>query len=441
MLRRMFTLVVVVMFALALAPPAARAAVSKQERKVLEAIERRTPEAIELLRRMVVVSSGTMNLEGVREVGRITTAAFETLDFTARWVDGAAWERAGHLIVERKGAKGAPRVLLIGHLDTVFEKDSPFQAWERRDDSTTAGPGIADMKGGNMVIWLALRAMADAGVLDRAHVVAVFTGDEENPGAPIELARRDLIEAARGVDAAIGFEGGSHASAVVARRGTTYWTLKTRGRPSHSSQIFKPAVGSGSIYEAARILTAFHDSLGGEAFLTFNPGLVLGGTQVEFDDAATRGNAFGKRNVVAESTVVLGDLRALTPEQHDRAVARMQAIVARNLPQTSAEIDFHSKYPPLAPTEANRRLLSVYDQASRDLGFGPVAEFDPGGRGAADVSFVAGVAAAAMDGLGIMGEGEHTVAEVGDLRTLPTQAQRFAVMLMRLADALKRQGP
>jgi len=425
----------VVLLALAWAPARGRAAVSKADRRVAAAVEQRRDDAIALLEQMVNVNSGTMNFDGVREVGRITAASFVTFGFTARWSDGAAWGRAGHLLCERPGRKGAPHVLLIGHLDTVFEKDSPFQRFVPLTDSTTSGPGIADMKGGNVVIWLGLRALADAGLLDRVHVTVIFTGDEENAGTPLELARHDLIEAARGADAAIGFEGGSHGQAVVARRGASNWTLRTAGKPYHSSQIFKPDVGSGAIYEAARVLATFRDSLAGEEFLTFNPGLVLGGTSVDYDDAATRGNAFGKRNVVAESTIVLGDLRTLTLEQRDRTAARMQAIVARHLPHASGEITFEHKYPPLAPTEGNRGLLALYDQASRDLGLGSIAEFDPGGRGAADVSFVASIAAAAMDGAGLMGDGEHTVNEVGDLRTLVPQAQRFAVMMLRLAES------
>jgi len=418
---------------MSLAGGRADAGLSKVERRVTAAVERRAPEALDLLERTVNVNSGTMNFDGVREVGRITGEAFENLGFTVRWSDGAEWGRAGHLIAEHQGAKGAPKVVLIGHLDTVFEKDTPFRRFEALNDSTVRGPGTSDMKGGNVVMWLSLRALADAGALDRAHVIAIFNGDEELAGEPVERARRDLVEAATGADAAIGFEGGDRTTGVVARRGSSEWTLVTSGKPSHSSAIFKPEVGSGAIYEAARVLTAFHDSLAGEPFLTFNPGLVLGGTEMTWDEAATRGNAFGKRNVVAESTVVLGDLRTLTPEQLARTQARMREIVSHHLPHTTAEIRFRDKYPPLAPTDANRRLLAFYDSASRDLGLGPVTEFDPGARGAADVSFTAGIAAAAFDGAGILGDGAHTVEETADPRSLTTQAQRFAVMLLRFA--------
>jgi glutamate carboxypeptidase len=110
----------------------------------------------------------------------------------------------------------------------------------------------------------------------------------------------------------------------------------------------------------------------------------------------------------------------------------MEAIAQRSLPGTSAEITFTEGYPPLAPTDGNRRLLSMYDRASRDLGFGRVTAVDPGKAGAADISFTAGRVAMALDGLGLMGEGGHTVEETADLSTLPSQTKRAAILMYRL---------
>jgi len=421
--------------ALAVPHPVSAATLSRAERQIVAAVDRGTPAALDLLERAVNVNSGTMNLAGVREVGRLFEPEFKALGFSTEWVEGAAWGRAGHLIARRRERGNGPRVLLIGHLDTVFEHDSPFQRFERLSDSTARGPGVIDMKGGNAVMLLALRALREAGALDRLAVTVILTGDEEKAGAPLALARRDLIAAAEWADVAIGFEDGAGdpRTAVVARRGATSWVLRTAGRPAHSSQIFREGVGSGAIYEAARILTAFRDSLV-QPYLTFNPGVILGGTAIAFDREASRGTAFGKTNVIAESTAVAGDLRALSIEQRDDAKATMSRIVADHLPQTGAEIVFSDGYPPLAPSEGNQRLLAMYDQASRDLGFGAVAPVDPSRAGAADVSFTEGLVEMALDGVGLMGDGGHTVAETADLRTLPSQAKRMAVMLARLAE-------
>jgi glutamate carboxypeptidase len=327
--------------------------------------------------------------------------------------------------------------LLIGHLDTVFEPSSPFQKFERLDDSTARGPGIIDMKGGDVIMLYALRALKDAGLLDRMNVTAVFDGDEEDSGTPKEAARKALVDAATGAHAALGFEDGAAdpKTAVISRRSAGSWTLRTTGEPAHSSQIFKPQVGAGAVYEASRILHEFYTTLSKEPYLTFNPGLAIGGTQVKVDTTGTEGSGAGKRNVVAEHMEVTGDLRTLSPEQQAKAKKTMQQIVARHLPKTNATIEFDDGYPPMAPTAGNRRLLAVYDQASRDLGFGPVVAVDPSRAGAADVSFVAGKVPMLIDGIGLSGHDDHTEKETADLRMLAPLTKRAALTMLRLTQS------
>lgn len=405
------------------------------ERRIVASVDAGSAAGIALLERFVNINSGTHNFPGVRAVADALAPGFQRLGFTTRWADGASWNRAGHLVAEWKGNGTGRKLLLIGHLDTVFEKDSPFQRFERVPGDSARGPGIADMKGGNVVMLMALAALKDAGLLDQLQVTAVFTGDEEDSGRPIEKARHDLTAAADWADIALGFENGPEAPhvAVIARRGSTTWWLRTSGTPSHSSQVFRPEVGSGAIYEMARILAAFHDSLSNDPPLTFNPGVMVGGTTVSFDAVENRGTAFGKTNVVAESAYVAGDLRALTPEQLARAKATMQRLVARHYPRTNAVLTIDDGYPPFAPTDGNRRLLSLLDQGSRDAGLPAVGPVDPARAGAADISFVAGRVDAALDGLGLKGRADHTVNETADLTMLAVQAKRAAILMARLA--------
>ena len=416
------------------------AAPNAVERAVVRAVDARDAEHLALLERIVNINSGTQNFAGVRQVGDVLRAQLDALGFRTRWVDGAAFRRAGHLVAEHPGP--GPKLLLIGHLDTVFEPSSPFQKFERMGDSTARGPGIIDMKGGDVIIVAALRALKDAGVLDRMNVVVVMHGDEEDSGAPLDLARKTLIDAAQGAAAAVGFEDGPgdpHV-AVISRRGAGGWTLNVTGVPAHSSQIFKPEVGAGAVYETARILTAFYETLSKEPYLTFNPGVALGGTQVAIDSTGTVGSASGKSNVVAERMTVTGDLRTLSPEQLARAKQAMTDIVARHLPNTQATIAFDDGYPPMAPTDGNRRLLALYDQVSRDLGFWPVGPVDPSRAGAADVSFVAGIVPMAIDGVGLSGHDDHTEKETADLRMLRVQTTRAAVLLWRLTQGAAGAG-
>lgn len=404
------------------------------EQAVVAAIDAAQPASIALLERAVNINSGTQNVDGVRAVGRLFAAEFERLGFRTRWVDGAAFKRAGHLVAERPGP--GRRFLLIGHLDTVFEADSPFQKFERVSETAARGPGVIDMKGGAVVMLAALAGLEKAGVLASMHVTVVMTGDEESAGEPQAAARAALVEAAKGADVALGFEDGDGdpKTAVIGRRGTTSWTLRVKGTPAHSSQIFREDIGYGAIFEAARILERFRTALAGEKSLTFNPGLILGGTDVQFDPPQARGTAFGKENVIPEQVVVAGDLRALTNEQFARARERMMEIVRTSpLAHTSAELVFEEGYPPLAPTDGNRKLLEIYDRASRDVGAGPVVAVDPDRAGAADVSFVAGLVPMVLDGIGLMGDGGHTVKETADLRTLPSQAKRAALLMYRVS--------
>ncbi len=406
------------------------------ERALTAYVNAHNGDALALLERVVNINSGTQNFDGVREVGRVFAAELDRLGFQTRWVDGAAFKRAGHLVAEHR--RTGPRMLLIGHLDTVFEKDSPFQKFERVDDRTARGPGIIDMKGGDVVMIGALKALQAVGTLESMNVVVVMTGDEEDSGDPLNAAREALVTAAKGAEVAIGFEDGpgDPRLAVTARRGTIGWQVRAHGTPAHSSQIFRDDIGYGAVYELARILNAFRERMAGEAHLTFNPGVILGGTSVDFDSVQLRGSAFGKTNVVAEHAVASGDLRALSVEQFDKARQTMTEIVAASLPHTSATITFDDGYPPMAPADGNARLLAMYDQASRDVGFGSVTAVSPDRAGAADVSFIASVGAI-IDGVGLMGHDDHTAAETADLTTLPSQTQRMAILLWRLA----KNGP
>lgn len=434
---RFAAIILALSFALALPRPPAAAqsgGLTDIERRIAAAVDAGAEDAISLLQRTVDINSGTLNPRGVKQVADVLAPEFEALGFRTRWAPlPDSLGRAGHLIAERTGDRGK-RLLLIGHLDTVFEEDSPFQIFVR-DGTTARGPGVVDMKGGNIVILQALRALHAEGALDGTTITVVLTGDEEAPGRPLDVARHELVEAAKRSDIALGFESGSrgdgHDFGVIARRSSSSWTLEVTARPAHSSTVFRDEVGAGAIFEAARILNAFYAELRGEQYLTFNPGMILGGTEVTYDAAAAAGTAFGKTNVVAERVIVRGDIRTITDEQLERTRDKMRQIVARSLPGTSATITFSDGYPSMPPTEGNRALLAMLDQASRDLGHGPILPFDPGARGAADVSFVAPYVDG-LDGLGPHGTGSHTVDETVDLPSITVAARRAALLIYRL---------
>jgi glutamate carboxypeptidase len=411
---------------------------SPPERAIVSAVDAGNAEALTLLEKAVNINSGTHNFAGVRAVGDLFRKELDALGFRTRWVEGAAFKRAGHLVADHPGT--GPRIVLIGHLDTVFEPDSPFQKFQRLDDKTAKGPGIIDMKGGDVIIIAAVKALEAAGALDGMNLIVVMTGDEEDAGDPQAAARAALVDAAKGAQYGLGFEDGpgDPRFAVTARRGTSSWKLEVKGKTGHSSQIFRQDLGYGANYELVRILDGFRRKLAGEEHLTFNPSLVLGGTSVELDEVLARGSASGKTNVIAATAVAIGDLRTLSKEQLRHARDTMKAVLADGaLPQTEATLTFDDGYPSLPPTEGNAKLLAEYDRASRDLGFGPVAAVSPDRAGAADVSFIAGEVKSIIDGIGLMGHDDHSPGETADLSTLPSQTKRAALMLYRLHSSKK----
>ncbi|GAA0650559.1 M20/M25/M40 family metallo-hydrolase [Brevundimonas lenta] len=414
-------------------PTAAAAQSNPAEQTMMQTVQSEHDRHIALLERMVNQNSGSLNLPGVRAVGDMVRTELEPLGFEVSWVDMAETGRAGHLIARHPGS--GRNVLLIGHLDTVFEADNPFQRFERTGSRAT-GPGVGDDKGGVVVIIAALRAMQAAGTLQDANITIVLTGDEERIGAPVAIARQDLIAAGREAAFALEFENlaveDENDFGTIARRSSANWTLTTTGRTGHSSGVFNDNLGYGAIYEMARILDGFRRELP-EPNLTYNVGVIGGGTPAAIDAEGFSVTASGKTNIVASTAVARGDLRTLTAEQDARIRAGMQAIVDAHLPRTDAELVFgESGYPPMAPTEGNRALLARLNAVNRDLGLPEMAEYDPARRGAADSGFVA-ADVDTLGGLGVAGGNAHADGEWVDLDSLVRQSQRAAVLISRLS--------
>lgn len=419
---------------LTLAPPA-QAKLSKPEAAMAKTVTAEQERSIALLEKLVNQNSGSLNLEGVEKVAVMMRAELEPLGFTVTWKPTPETKRAGHLIAVHKGKPDTKRLLLIAHLDTVFEPDSPFQKFTRKGDMGE-GPGAGDDKGGMVVIVAALRAMKAAGTLKDANIEIHMTGDEEDAGDPIEKARADLIEAGKRSDVALDFEGlvrdGGADMGSVARRSSESWTVTATGKSAHSSGIFSAGAGDGAIYELTRIIARFRAELP-EPNLTFNVGLIAGGQDATLDAGGIRATASGKTNIIPPIAIARGDLRTLSGEQAARVKAKMAAIVAEHAPLTDAKLAFDpGGYPPMAPTDGNRVLLTKLNTVNRDLGLAEMAALDPLKRGAGDISFVA----ADVDGLAGLGPystGDHAPGEAVDLPSIERQATRAAILMSRLA--------
>jgi glutamate carboxypeptidase len=424
-------------FAASFAIAAHAQTISPQEQAIAAYIDANEQASNALLEKLVNINSGTHNLEGVRAVGKVLMPQLEQLGFKVRWVPMDEVHRAGTLVAEHSCPQQngcGKRMLLIGHMDTVFEKDSPFQSYTVSGNIAT-GPGVNDMKGGLVDMLYALKALQAAGVLRQMEITIVLSGDEEAHGEPAEIARRDMLAAAKHADIALEFEATPRLDGVfygsISRRSSITWTIDTTGESGHSSAIFSDGKGYGAIYELTRILDAFRTQLP-EQYLTFNVGLVLGGTSVSVDKDGISGSATGKSNVIPPVAHASGDIRTISNEQSDRVEKKMEAIVAQHLPKTTATIKFGEGYPAMAPTAGSRALLGVMNQVNQSLGFAPLPELDPMKRGAGDIAFVS-PPLPGLAGIGATGEGAHAPGETIDLSAQPINTRRAALLMYRLS--------
>ncbi len=404
---------------------------TKTEQQILQHIDADYASSIQLLKESVNINSGTYNFIGVKKVGDLYGKELAALGFTVEWITMPdSLKRAGHLVATRKGKKGK-KLFLIGHLDTVFEPDMPPNPFTILSDTTATGQGVNDMKGGDVLVIAALKALHKQGLLDDVSITIYFTGDEENAGHPRAISRGDFIERAKQHDIALGFETAAGLSTVAtARRGASEWRLEVQGKQAHSSGMFSSA-GFGAIYEASRIINTFREKLSKEKYLTVNPGLFIGGSEVNYDTAAQKGDVLGKTNIISPKTVVIGDLRFLSELQKENARTKMRKIVSQHLSGTNATIFFKDGIPSMPPTAGNAALVKIVNDISIAIGYGEVKAGDPGSRGAGDISYVANYLDC-LDGLGAPGRGAHAPGEIINLKEYPKLIKRAALLIYRL---------
>ncbi len=403
---------------------------SDHEIEIKDQVIAQQEQAINSLEQLVNINSGTMNFAGVQQVADQVADELQQLNFETRWVPLTEIGRAGFLFALHNGGAGK-RLLLLGHLDTVFDQNSPFQKF-KSDGDTAYGPGVEDMKGGITVMLYALKALQTVGDLDDANIIVVLTGDEENSGRPFERSRAPLITAAKDSDYALSFEGAPNLNkAVIALRGISYWSLETKAKGGHSSKVSTPEFGNGAILEMVHILNAFEQETQNEEGLTFNPGIIVGGFDGELNPDTNSGSTYGKRNLIAKDASAEGEIRFLSQTQCESMQQKMTEIVERTSSHTSGEIVFSPCKPTMMPTQGNQSLLLQLSDINQSLGYGSIEQVSPMGIGATDISFVANLLPS-IEGLGAVGQGAHSVNEQIVISDLNVVTQRAAIFIDRL---------
>ena len=396
-----------------------------EEIEIKVALAAAAPEMFRTLERWVALNTGTWNLEGLERFARLLEDALAGLGFEVALepgrplaIPGREEARTGPIVLarrERPDAAGLPRLLLVGHYDTVFEPESDFQ--ELRvppgDSGRSVGPGAADMKGGLVVMLFALRALAETGDLDRAHWTVLLNADEEVGS----LVSREHIEArAREAEYGFVFEAARPNGAMVrSRRGLGQFHLRIRGLAAHAGDAHSR--GRSAVRELAEKVLRIEAMTDYAAGLTFNVGRVRGGT---------------KRNVVPEHAEAWIDLRYDDPEQGEQARAALEALVAQAVVEgTRTELWGRLHRPPKLDTAETRRLLALHREVAEDLGLeSPPAVHAAGGT---DGSLMAAVGLATLDSMGVRGGDSHTDREYVLLESLAERAALAAILMRRVA--------
>ncbi len=400
------------------------------EKSIIENINQHNDEALTFLETLVNINSSTDNIAGINKVGETVQKEFEKLGFKATWeYPPAEMKRAGTLILKRQGSQGK-HLLLIAHLDTVFSENSSFQEFSR-EGNLAIGPGVADDKGGIVLILYALKALHVQNALENTSITIALIGDEENSGKPTSISRIPLFKAAQHADIALDFEPSSGIeTATISRRGTTNWTITSTGSEAHSSTLFRKGAGYGAIFELSRFLNETRETLSEQANLTFNPGVIVGGTEASIETGNATG--YGKDNVVSKIAYAKGDMRFLSAEQQEWIKKTTIDISKKSSPGTSSTITFEEAIPAMPPTSANQKLLETYSEISVELGYPAVTAVPPNQRGAADISHIAPFVPANLAGLGPVGNYTHTEKERVDIKSLGINTERAAILIYRL---------
>jgi glutamate carboxypeptidase len=357
-------------------------------------LSERQPQMEALLAALVEISSHTPNREGndavaVELVGAARALCGSELDGSLHLSPSGRFGQ--HVTLTSRAGKGAGAVLLIGHHDTVFPKDS-FSGF-REDGELLRGPGVLDMKGGLVVVLFALAALREVGLLGRVPVRVISVSDEE-VGSP---ESRELIgAAAAGASCALVFESGRTNDLIITRRkGVAGMTVRARGKAAHAGNLHHE--GRNAIWALARFIDRAQALTDYDRGVTVNVGKISGG--------------IGK-NTVPEEAEAMVDFRFVEPADGDAVLARIQdaaAQAAASVDGTSLAIDGGISRQPLARTEASAALMAEYAACARAAGLG--TEESPLLGGGSDANTVSSLGIPAIDGLGPRGKGYHTKDE------------------------------
>ncbi len=380
----------------------------KQIRPYMEAQEK---DIIKMLEKLVNQDSGTSYVEGVNKIAEELKSIFSDLDYQ---VEEETSENYGKNLIVRSNDQEKPKkILIIGHMDTVFPegtvKERPFY----REGDYVYGPGANDMKSGLTAVYWALKAINQQGLENQLPSITILLNGDEEVGSPTS---RQLIEnEAQNADYALVLEPGrSNGEVVTARKGVGRYTLTCKGKAVHSG--VEPEKGISAVIELSDALLEIHQLNDYQKGTTYNAGTVQGGTAV---------------NVVPEEASAEIDLRIETMEEAVKAEANLEGIASESyLAGAKRILEGEINRPPMQKTEDIEALYKEAQQVAAELGF-ELPETKTGGG--SDASFTAAMGVPTLDGLGPIGGGSHGLNEYSKVSSYIPRITLLAGLILRLA--------
>ncbi len=373
------------------------------------------PAFLRDLETLVNIDCGTHNKAGVDTVGRIVQERMH--EFGAD-ITVFPQEQYGDCLYGRWEGKApfatsGARILLIGHMDTVYSDGTVQKFPFRREGAHALGPGVSDMKSGLLNGLYAIHALVQSG-FDRFAEIGLFCNSEEEIGSPV--ARELFAPFARRADAALILEAGRENGAIVsARKGAGTYRVTVHGKAAHAG--VEPEKGANAILALAQYTAALHALNGMRPRLSLNVGVVRGGT---------------RPNVVADLAEAEVDVRIARAEDAQPLEQALRDVLSRELvPGTRAELEGGITNPPMEKTVASTRLVDDAKMAARELGF-EIQDVSTGG--ASDGNYTAALGTATLDALGPVGGKAHNAAEEWlDLDSVVPRAAMLAKLIVAIA--------
>ncbi|MDF1536829.1 MAG: M20 family metallopeptidase [bacterium] len=364
-------------------------------------------ESLDLLESLVRVNSHSAHPEGINRVGQLVLDSLPASMSVTFAADGNGVRH--HVAAGPCGRE--EKILLVGHLDTVFPyrgTGEPFETGGGR----VVGPGTADMKGGVVVMIQALKILDGLGLLDRVPIRCLFNGDEE-VGSP--FSSRMVRELGKNASCGLVFEaGGLGNQLVTSRRGVIRYDLTCTGKARHAG--VKEGPKASAIVEMARLILALEELNDQERGVSINVGTVKGGVA---------------NNIVPDQAQARFEFRFRDPDTEREILARFDEIVKSvSTPGCGARMDLLHRRPGMVPTPATDELVTVVLDAAGELGQSVVTQSR---GGASDGNFLTEMGVPVIDGLGPVGDLDHSADEYIVEQSLHDRIALTALLLCKLA--------